>query len=182
MTDDIGKKAEAKIQEWLDRPEDGYSFDRIKDQMTGFYGSSNICDFTCYKSPDMYYIESKATTHDRFDFNMLTDIQYNGLIAKSGIPGVYGLVIVLFTEFKRAFILDIRDIQKSIDQGKKSINIKKIDTWGIPYVEIPTVPNTRKKMLDYQGELSYLVSMIELQHNVKGDDDEALHKSYGRNI
>ena len=30
----IGKDAEKKIQEWLDRKEDGYSFDRIKDQMT----------------------------------------------------------------------------------------------------------------------------------------------------
>ena len=30
----IGKKAEAKIKEWLDRPEDGYCFDRIFDQMT----------------------------------------------------------------------------------------------------------------------------------------------------
>ena len=30
----IGKQAETKIQEWLDRPSDGYSFDRIKDQMT----------------------------------------------------------------------------------------------------------------------------------------------------
>ena len=32
--DDIGKAAEKKIKEWLDRPEEGYSFDRIKDQMT----------------------------------------------------------------------------------------------------------------------------------------------------
>ncbi len=30
----IGKKAELKIKEWLDRPEDGYCFDRIPDQMT----------------------------------------------------------------------------------------------------------------------------------------------------
>lgn len=34
MSESIGKKAETKIQEWLDRPSEGYSFDRIKDQMT----------------------------------------------------------------------------------------------------------------------------------------------------
>ena len=34
MSESIGKKAENKIQEWLDRPGEGYSFDRIKDQMT----------------------------------------------------------------------------------------------------------------------------------------------------
>lgn len=30
----IGKKAELKIKEWLDRPESGYCFDRVPDQMT----------------------------------------------------------------------------------------------------------------------------------------------------
>lgn len=30
----IGKAAELKIKQWLDRPEIGYSFDRIPDQMT----------------------------------------------------------------------------------------------------------------------------------------------------
>lgn len=31
---DLGKDAEARIKTWLDRPEEGYSFDRILDQMT----------------------------------------------------------------------------------------------------------------------------------------------------
>ena len=48
--DGLGKEAEKKIREWLDKPEDGYSFDRIPDQMTGFYGSKNMCDFTCFIS------------------------------------------------------------------------------------------------------------------------------------
>lgn len=30
----LGKKAEAKIKEWLDRPQDGYCFLRVPDQMT----------------------------------------------------------------------------------------------------------------------------------------------------
>lgn len=35
MSDDgLGKKAEGKIQEWLDQPDRGYCFDRIPDQMT----------------------------------------------------------------------------------------------------------------------------------------------------
>ena len=124
-TSNLGKKAEGKIKEWLDRPKDGYSFDRIKDQMTGFYGSSNICDFTCFKSPYMYYIESKATWEDRFDFNMLTQTQHDGLLAKSNISNVFGIVIVLFASYKRAFIFDIRHIAKLESEGIKSLNIKK---------------------------------------------------------
>ena len=152
----VGKKAEEKIKEWLDRPEYGYCFDRIPDQMTGFYASQNICDFTCFKSPYMYYIESKATENDRFDFSMLTEYQHDKLLEKSRIHNVFGVVIVLFALHQRAFILDIRDIKKMEDAGKKSLNIRKISSWPIPYHEIATVPNSRKKLLDYIGDLPVL--------------------------
>ena len=155
MNDGLGKKAEQKIKEWLDRPKDGYSFDRIPDQMSGMFGSSNICDFVLFKSPNQYYIESKATYEDRFDFAQITDNQRTKLFEKSQIKHVFGLVIVLFATYKRAFIIDIRDIKKLEDSGKKSININKIDKWNIPYYEIPTVPS-RKNLLDYKGDLPVL--------------------------
>lgn len=161
MSDTVGKKAEAKIQEWLDRPAEGYSFDRIPDQMTGFFGSKNICDFTCFKSPYMYYIESKATENDRFDFSMLTETQHDGLLAKSQIENVFGWVIVLFVTYKRAFVIDIREIKRLEDEGKKSINIKKIDKWTIKYKELRTIPNNRKQMLDYGGEVEEYITILE---------------------
>lgn len=151
--DGLGKKAEAKIREWLDRPGDGYSFDRIPDQMTGLYGSKNICDFTCFKAPYMYYIESKATFEDRFDFSMLTSTQHDGLLEKSSIQNVFGLVIVLFALHKRAFVIDIREIKKLEDSGKHSLNITKIAKWNCKYSEIQTIPNNRKNLLDYVGDL-----------------------------
>lgn len=169
-----GKKAEQKIREWLDRPQDGYSFDRIPDQMNGFYQvSRNICDFACYKFPYMYYIESKCTYNDNIPFSCLTDKQRDGLLLKSQINGTYGFVIVLFQSYKRAFVFNIQDIvelidtesslselfiklnnSKTIGQLKiKSLNIKKIDKWPIPYKEIKTIPNNRKEFLDYEGEI-----------------------------
>ncbi len=152
--DGLGKKAEAKIAQWLDRPESGYSFDRIPDQMTGWYGSKNICDFTLFKSPYMYYIESKATWESRFDFSMISDNQFSGLVSKSKINNVFGLIIVLFASHKRAFILDIRDISNLMDAGKKSLNIDKLDKWTIPFIEINTVSNPRKTYLDYEGDFA----------------------------
>lgn len=153
MSEELGKKAEKKIREWLDRPQDGYSFDRIPDQMTGQYGSKNICDFTCFRSPKMYYIESKATEADRFDFSMITDTQREGLLKKSTIRETYGWIIVLFATYQRAFVLNIQDIKWLMDNGTKSLNIKKIDNWKIPYKEIRTIPNNRKYLLDYTGEI-----------------------------
>lgn len=160
MNDGLGKKAEAKIKDWLNRPDDGYCFDRIPDQLSGFYGSSNICDFICYKHPYMYYIESKATYSDRFDFSMLSDIQRNGLVAKDKIEGVNGLVFVLFAEHKRAFLFSATDIQKCLDENiTKSLNIKKIDKWPIKYAEVRTLPS-RKTLLDYDGELEEYVNQL----------------------
>lgn len=147
----LAKKAEAKIREWLDRPEEGYCFDRIPDQMTGHFGSKNICDFTLFKSPFKYYLESKATWEDRFDFSMITDYQYEKMLEKSKIDMVFSYIVVLFASYQRAFLIDIRDIEYMIEKlNQKSLNIKKIDKWPIPYKEIVTVPNSRKQLLDYR--------------------------------
>ena len=150
--DGLGKKAEEKIEEWLDRPQKGYCFDRIPDQMTGFYGSKNICDFTLFKSPYMYYIESKATWDDRFDFSMITEYQHDNLLLKSQIAKVYGFIVVLFASYKRAFLIDIREIKRLEDSGIKSLNIKKLAKWPCEYAEIQTIPS-RKQLLDYTGDI-----------------------------
>ena len=152
MAEDIGKKAEQKIRQWLNRPDEGYDFNRIPDNMNGFYGSRNICDFDLYKAPNKYYIESKSTWHSRFDFSMITDYQLENMLKKSQIENVRSIVIVLFVNYQRAFIFDIRDIQEQIESGKKSVNITKIANWTIPYKEIRTIPS-RKQMLDYEGEI-----------------------------
>ena len=146
-----GKKAEAKIKEWLNKPEEGFCLDRLPDQMTGLYGSCNICDFTLYRFPYFYYLESKATTADRFDFSMITDYQKTHMYEKSKIEGVKSYIIVLFIEHKRAFMLDIRDIVDLESKGTKSLNIKKLEKWPIPHIEIKTIPS-RKVLLDYDFE------------------------------
>jgi len=165
---EFGKIAEQRLRTWLDRPEDGYSMDRIPDQLSGFYMvSRNISDFVCYKFPYCYYMESKATLHDRFDFSQLTDVQRIGLRKKSKIRGCYGLVVVLFVEYKRAFIVNIRDITDDTPEANftvKSININKIDKWEIPYWEIQTIPS-RKQLLEYTGELPDFESSSD-NHNL----------------
>lgn len=153
MSETLGKKAEKKIKEWLDRPEAGYDFNRIPDQLSGRYGSKNMCDFTFFLSPYNYYIESKATEADRFDFSMISDYQYESLMKKSAIKNVFGVVVVLFATHQRAFILNIRDIDyMKTELHKASLNIEKLHKWPIPAIEIETVPNRRKYLLDYAGD------------------------------
>lgn len=111
----------------------------------------------------MYYIESKATEEDRFEFSRIRPTQHDGLMKKSRIANVYGWVIVLFVSYQRAFVFNIQDIDWMIHSlDKHSLNIKKISKWPIPYKELQTIPNSRKLMLDYIGEIeSYIPSNRE---------------------
>lgn len=125
--------------------------------MSGLYEvSRNPCDFICYKFPYMYYVEAKETSHDRFDFVNISETQHKELLKNDKIPGCYGIVIILYSAYKRAFIVRMSDIEKLELQKTKSLNIKKLSKWGIPYAEIPTIPS-RKILLDYTGELDELM-------------------------
>ena len=155
--DGLGKKAEQKLRVWLDKPEDGLSFERLPDQLSGFYGSKNKCDFIVFKSPYMIYLESKSTWEDRFDFSMISDYQYESLLDRSKIENVFGYVAILFATYKRCFLIDINQIAKLKSEGKKSININKIDKWNFKYSEIPTLPS-KKKLLDYTGNIIDLIT------------------------
>lgn len=144
----LGKKAEKKIEEWLNRPEEGFWFYRIPDQQTGLYGSNNPCDFFMYRRPNFYLLESKATYEPRFDFSMISENQHKEMLNSALVTGVTSYVAVLFASYQRMFLLNIRDINGLEQIGKKSLNIKKIDKWDLPYIEVRTIPS-RKELLDY---------------------------------
>ena len=104
-----------------------------------------------------------STWKDRFDINMISETQYNGLMEMAPIPGVAAVVIVLFASYQRAFIIDIREIDRyQKESGMKSFNIKQIDQWPFKYSEIQTIPNNRKKLLGYTGDLDDHLSAIDL--------------------
>ena len=111
------------------------------------------------------YRGGAGNTHweELFAFSQLTDVQRIGLRKKANIKGCYGVVIVLFVEYKRAFIINIKDITDDTPEANlttKSINIKKIDKWTIPYFEIETIPS-RKQILEYTGEFPDLGGIDE---------------------
>lgn len=84
---------------------------------------------------------------------MITDTQREGLLKKSRIPFVRGIVIVLFASCKRAFMIDIRSIVKSIESGSKSFNINRLNKSQVKMSEIETIQNSRKTFLDYKGDI-----------------------------
>lgn len=133
---------------------------RLHDQTTGYLGSSNHCDFIVYKKPYEYHIECKSVHGNTLSihsipkpdkhgvlhgfYGNITDTQWEGLLEKSEIKGVYAGILCWWVDkdvtrfipiqmlhFLREFckmksyrydIVDIEDIE--LDYMYKSILIQ----------------------------------------------------------
>lgn len=75
---------------------DKVSIDRFYDVMGGRKGINTPCDFVVYMFPHQYYFELKSYEGERISLSVLTDNQFNGLIEKSKVDGVYAGVLFNF--------------------------------------------------------------------------------------
>ena len=115
-----GKKFEDVVRASFEKVSD-VSIDRLHDQTTGFKGSQNICDFIVYREPYEYYFECKSVHGNTLPFSNITETQWNGLLEKSKIEGVFAGVICWWidrdvTKFIPIYLLDMIKVN-----GGKSI-------------------------------------------------------------
>ena len=129
-----GKQFEQKFKEDFSRIP-GVSIDRLYDQVSGMYGVRNICDFIVYKKPLLFYIELKSHLGNTFPLSNLK--QYDKLCNKVGIEGVRAGVIIWFIDHDKIYYVPISTITKMLGEGKKSVNVKDIDTYRI--ISIPSI-------------------------------------------
>lgn len=137
MAQNRGKSFESLIKSAFNKVP-GVSVDRLHDQTTGYLGSKNICDFIVYKYPHQYYIECKSVHGNTFPFSNITDNQYNGLMDKSKIDGVFAGIIVWFIDKDRTLYIPIQTIDSMREFGGKSISYQ-INTGRAGIIEIPGV-------------------------------------------
>lgn len=143
MSVNRGKQFEEVVKESFLKLSD-VSIDRLHDQTNGFLGSKNICDFIVYRKPYEYYIECKSVHGNTLPFTNITDRQWNGLLEKSQINGVFAGILCWWVDkdttrfipiqmlnFLREFckmksyrydVVDIEDIE--LDYMYKSILIQ----------------------------------------------------------
>lgn len=117
-----GKKFESVVREAFERVPN-VSIDRLHDQTTGYKQSSaNICDFIVYKKPHQYYIECKSVHGNTLPFSNITDNQWNGLLEKARIDGVYAGILCWWIDkdVTRYIPIHLLDLLKK-DLGAKSI-------------------------------------------------------------
>ena len=120
-----GKQFEDKFREDVKKSIRDASIDRLPDQMSGWKGSTNICDFVVYKKPYIAYIECKVVEKGN-TFNLKRLSQLNKLAEKRGIPGVILGVVIWFVEKEKVVFVPYFTFEKLIHDDKKSFHINMI--------------------------------------------------------
>lgn len=123
-----GKQFEQVIRESFERVP-GVSIDRLNDNTAGFKGIAGICDFIVYREPYEYYFECKSINRGAFPFSNITDTQWNGLLQKSQIKGVFAGIIVWFIKDEVTCFIPIQLLVELKNGGHKSINVKDVDNF-----------------------------------------------------
>lgn len=138
-----GKSFEQVIREAFLKVPD-VSIDRIPDQTMRYRGAKNICDFIVYKKPYEYYIECKSVHGASLPFTNVSETQWEGLLEKSKIEGVFAGVICWWVDKDVTKFLPIQMLQNFYELGMKSIN------WEDPDPRIITVQGKKKRVFfDY---------------------------------
>ena len=98
MSINRGKDFETHFKECWEKLSNSTTIDRLHDQTTGFAGSKNICDFIAYKYPNIFYLELKSVHGNTLPFSNITDTQWNGLLEKAKVYGVYAGIVVWYVD------------------------------------------------------------------------------------
>jgi hypothetical protein len=120
-----GKDFEKEVKTQIEKLSK-FSIDRIPDQMTGYaMTSTNISDFIIFRRPYLFYVECKAVRGNNLNYKQhLTENQYNGMLEKSKIDGIFCGVLIWFIDHGTTMFVPIEYIKIAKSLNIKSFNIK----------------------------------------------------------
>lgn len=122
----------------------GCTVDRLPDQMSGFSGSSNICDYIAYKYPTIFYIECKScygntlsihSNGEKRHYGDISDKQWTGLLEKSKVDGVVAGYMIWFIEWDKTVFVSADELAKHRAKGNKSLHVNQL--CDVPHTLIP---------------------------------------------
>lgn len=120
MANNRGKQFEEVVRKCFEQTP-GVSIDRLHDQTTKYKGSKNICDFIVYREPYEYYFECKSVHGNTLPFSNITETQWDGLLKKSKIKGVFAGIICWWVTKDVTKFIPIQLLQPLKEYGAKSI-------------------------------------------------------------
>jgi len=148
---DAGKKFESRFKLDWENTVPGSFIYRLNDQMSGYRGSSNPCDFITYATPIMFLVECKEHKGNTFPFSAFR--QYERLLEYKGIKGVHAGVVLWFSDHDRVLWIPIETFEKLKQNNKKSFNIGLVGT-NYECLELPS----RKLRTFMETDYGYLVN------------------------
>lgn len=153
---DPGKAFEADFKDSMIKNEN-ISFDRLYDNVGGYAGIKNICDFIVYRHPHQYYFELKSTLGRRLPFSNITKGQFEGLTAKAPKCGVAAGIIAQYRDYDEVYFLNIEDINKMVEEGHKSITVEDARLIGVP------MPITKKRRVTFDFAVETMLENIPIK-------------------
>ena len=154
MAQNRGKAFEQKLKEDFSKMSGAYIY-RVPDQLGGLKGQTGICDFIGFCYPSIFFLEAKTILGNTFPITNFT--QFDKLMSIPDVRGVHRGVVIWFQDHSKVVYVPVLTIDKMKQDGKKSVNIKKIDEEGYDYVNIPSTP--RRVFLD--SDYSVLLNLPE---------------------
>ena len=133
---------------------------RLYDVMNGNKGVRNISDFLAYKMPIMYVIEAKSIQKNTFPCNFRQYEDMKELYDKH-IQGIEIGVIVWFIDHQKVVYISIETFIKLVEDGKKSFNIKMLESNEYDHIVIDSVIQRVYPLLDFKS----FVKKIEEKHS-----------------
>lgn len=143
MAKNLGTKFEEQFERDIVKV-DGITFNRIYNVSGMRKGVRNVCDFICYKYPNIFYAETKSVKGNTFPLRYLT--QYEKLLQKKDIYGAIAGVIIWYYEKDKVVFCPIKNVQKIVGSGAKSIHLIKHKDM---LLEIPSVKKKVFMTSDY---------------------------------
>jgi hypothetical protein len=144
MGENKGKKFENVIKQCFIKVPN-VSIDRVHDQTTRYKGSTNICDFIVYREPYEYYFECKSVHGNTLSiystpkpdkngdlhgfYGNISDRQWEGLLEKSKIQGVFAGVLVWWVDHDVTAFIPISTLQEYRADGHKSVRYDNDDIY-----------------------------------------------------
>ena len=154
MPINLGKKFEQQFKSDILRLK--YFIYRLPDQMTGNkITSANPCDFFVYCKPYLRLIECKSIHGNTFPLSNFT--QYDRMMSYVKGSDATGAVIVWFIDKDAVLYIPIETIAALKKDGKKSININRLDELNGKYIDVIS----EKKKIFLQSDYSFLKEEIK---------------------
>jgi hypothetical protein len=150
-----GKAWEEKFrQDWRKCFPNTFVF-RLKDQMTGYKETSgNPCDFLCFPGNNqLFMVECKEHKGASIPFTAIP--QYERLLEYKDCPYTFPGVMLWLSEKDKVMWISIQEMEKMVQDGKKSIGLKMLKEKSYNIIEIPSV----KKRVYLDSDYTILTSL-----------------------